>query len=181
MNFKTILKIAIPTLALSLSACSTGNLASQAPTCASQDWFEKGRQDGASGLQSKAENLQKTCGSFGEDSKLLYLNGHNAGMVEFCSATNAFKMGQMGTPKENSCPQLMKSEFEAAYKKGEESRRLKAQNEALAQRIQSLSQKINGRSLASEPEAEKASVTTQLEKLKRLYAQNEKKLSRISN
>lgn len=181
---KTLSHILTLTLvATGLAACSTGNLISEAPTCGSQDWFENGRQDGVSGMASQADRLQKSCGkAFDEETLVLYTNGYDSGMVEYCNPANAFKLGQMGAAVQNRCPELMKPEFEVGLKKGEEARKLKAANEALAKKIETLSQKLasrglTSRDLASVDEAD----SNQLEQLKKLYAQNQKKLSAIQN
>lgn len=176
--------ITVSLIAAGLTACSSVDLISEAPTCGSQDWFENGRQDGVSGMASQSDRLQKTCGSaFNDETQVLYTNGYDSGLVEYCSPANAFKLGQMGSNPQNRCPELMRPEFEAGLKKGVEARQLKATNEALAKKIETLSQKLAAQGLTSRDLAsvdEKAD-TNQLERLKKLYAQNQKKLSAIRN
>lgn len=164
---------------LSLIGCTHSPLSSTQATCQSTDWYEKGRQDGATGNKANTEKHQNTCGnSFTSEAQALYMNGFHAGMTDYCSPENAFQIGQMGGSAENDCPELMKESFMRSYKKGLESRSLKAKNQKLAQKIETLSQKAVSRKISS---IEKGSISSELEQLKRQYAQNQKKISRMNN
>jgi hypothetical protein len=163
---------------LGLSACSHTPLSQTQSLCQSTDWFEKGRQDGASGNLPQTSTHQNRCNEyFNEDSQALYLNGFNGGLTEYCSPENAFQIGQMGGSAENQCPLLMKDAFKVGFEKGVESRKLKAKNQELASQIENLSQKQISRSISS---IEKGSISSELEQLKRQYAQNQKKISQAA-
>lgn len=164
---------------LAAVGCSQSPLSETQATCQSADWFEKGRQDGATGALSKVEFHQSDCGEeFNTESQALYMNGFHSGLTEYCSPENAFQIGQMGGSAENQCPELMKEAFKEGYKKGVESKKLKNKNQQLARKIQNLSKQATSRSVSS---IEKGSISSELEQLKRQYAQNQKKISRMNN
>lgn len=159
---------------LAAVGCSQSPLSETQATCQSTDWYERGRQDGATGIQSRAEKHKVSCEShFNAEAEALYMNGFHGGLTEYCSPENAFQIGQMGGPLENQCPELMKEAFKQGYKKGAESRKLKSKNQELARKIQSLSKEAASRGISS--------IDRELEQLKRQYAQNQKKISRMNN
>lgn len=159
-------------------ACSNSPVREVQATCDSIDWYEKGRQDGATGNHPRTDEYKKNChNQFNTENQALYTNGYHAGLTDYCSPENAFQIGQMGGAAENHCPDLMKETFKKNHKKGAESRELKDRNQELAKRIQSLSKEV-AREISS---VNKNSLSSELELLKRQYAQNQKKLSRISN
>lgn len=159
--------------------CSQSPLSETQATCRSTDWYEKGRQDGSTGLQPRTENYQTSCGEdFHSEAQALYMNGFHAGLTDYCSPENGFQIGQMGGALENHCPELMKDAFKQGYVKGVESRKLKAKNQELARKIQNLSRQAHSRSISS---VEKGSISSELESLKRQYAQNQKKISKMNN
>ena len=166
-------------LSVSLIACSQAPLSQEQATCRSSDWFEKGRQDGATGATPQWESHKSYCGPiFNEESKSLYMNGYHAGLTDYCTPENAFKIGQMGGPATNQCPEVMKETFQQGHSKGLQSRDLKTKNEELARKIESLSKQANSRRISS---VESGSVTTELEQLKKQYAKNQKLINRMNN
>lgn len=164
---------------IAVIGCSQSPLSETQATCQSTDWYEKGRQDGSTGVQPRIEKYQSSCGdAFHTEDKALYMNGFHAGQTDYCSHENGFQVAQMGGPLENHCPELMKEAFKQGYIKGIESRKLKAKNQELARKIQTLSRQAASRSISS---VEKGSISSELEHLKRQYAQNQKKISRMNN
>ncbi|MAV92189.1 MAG: hypothetical protein CL676_12285 [Bdellovibrionaceae bacterium] len=177
---KALALCALMTLfATQLIACNQAPIKDESATCRSSDWFEKGRQDGSTGLSPQLDANRSECGPiFNEDKKSLYMNGYHAGLTDYCTPENAFKIGQMGGSLDNLCPEVMKETFLQGYNKGLQSRKLKAQNEQLARRIELLSKQARSRNIAS---TEGASLSDQIEQLKKLYAKNQKRLNRMNN
>lgn len=159
--------------------CAQAPLISQDPVCMNNDWYERGRQDGATGVQHRKEHFQDLChNSFSTESADLYMNGFHAGLTDYCSLENAFKVGQMGGPEENHCPHLMKESFKIGYDQGVKARRLKIKNQEIARKIQNLSSQVHSRTISSVSDE---SLSTELENLKRQYARNQKKISEMNN
>jgi|GEM_PF-3051729 hypothetical protein len=163
----------------SFLGCSEARLDEASATCQSADWFERGRQDGSTGENPRVEKYRQQCSKvFNEETKGLYMAGFHSGLNDYCSPENAFKVGEMGGSSENLCPEVMKEAFLKAFKNGAHSRLLKNQNQELAQKIQNLSRKVASREISS---VDKQPISSELEELKRQYAQNQKRLSRMNN
>ncbi len=176
MNFKSFAIV----LSLFTFGCSQAPLISQDPVCLNNDWYERGRQDGATGVKPRKEQFQSLCQrNFTLEAAELYMNGFHAGLTDYCSPENAFKVGQMGGSPENQCPALMKESFKEGYTQGVKARRLKQKNQEIARRIQNLSSQVHSRTISSVNEEEHLS--SELEDLKRQYAKNQKKISEMNN
>lgn len=181
MNFsRKITAVGLFATSLVLISCASSPIASnEDATCRSTDWFEQGRQDGSTGDSPRVEKYEKSCGPiFDKTTQALYMNGYHSGMTEFCTPENGFQVAQMGGSQENQCPELMKENFRQGYFKGVKARELKAKNQELALKIESLSQKVHTRSIASN---EDTTVESELERLKKQYAQNQKRIEQMNN
>ena len=109
---------------LSLISVSCTTLRTEKPTCLERDWYELGRRDGSQGQNDSKLNAYKNeCSkAFSTQAETLYINGRNAGLVEFCRPENGFDLGRMGIVYEHVCPAIMESEFMTAYNKGQKTR-----------------------------------------------------------
>lgn len=128
MRVKSALILLIATL---VSGCATKPLVAG---CEQRDWFELGRTDGAVGAsESQLQNHTRQCRTeFHSEWETMYTNGRNAGLVEFCSAENAYELGRMGQTYLYVCPSTMESKFLAEYRRGQRSRELEIANKQAA-------------------------------------------------
>lgn len=169
-----------------LTACSSlpKTLAEKLPlskkptqaSCANLDWFEIGRADGAMGarLEKNSEYHQRcdaTPNPFDTD---LYVNGRNAGLIEFCSSTQGFEAGRSGTPYDVVCPYHLEKNFLESYKIGAKVRELESENVDLQSRIDDLV-----RLLA--PNQPGSSVRAKIDQLRELRVQNESEIDTLEN
>jgi len=100
--------ITLACLAL-LSGCSTLN----EQECRSVDWYQLGLQDGQQGKPADLLNEHKeSCKRYGIlPDRSQYLNGRNAGLVEYCQLGNAFRAGLNGDEYKGVCPLDVDAEF----------------------------------------------------------------------
>lgn len=136
MHLKSILFVFV---GLTLSACSSNE---KKADCQTRDWYEVGRSTGAKGAgPTEPRKLANYC-KF-EDSSAsykLYLQGHNAGLAEYCTPETAFHMGRTNAPySKGLCPSFLEDEFLAALKRGEQVSLLENENQKLNQKIEQLS------------------------------------------
>jgi hypothetical protein len=187
MRFRVIVSdMPIRILGFILFAVYIGNLTSGCATtrektlatCAQMDWYEIGRSDGAQGHPLDAlANRRKSCGSeFDQNLEAMYVNGRNAGLVEYCDPKNGFEMGRLGVPYSYVCPAIQEPAFLAEYENGKKAHDLETENAKLDQRIADIFQKIP----EAESSDEKTELNTELMEARRLRAENEKELSSIS-
>lgn len=107
------------TWALLLSnGCASRQLIATTP-CKGLDWFEIGRRDGAIGkpLSAINEHIQECSAGVPPDADL-YLNGRNAGLVDFCTNQTGFEIGRAGTPYMLVCPEHLEKRFLPGYEQG---------------------------------------------------------------
>lgn len=107
-------------IALVLSAgCGTRRLITATP-CQGLDWFEIGRRDGAIGKTVNALSEHNEECKFGEKPNAdLYINGRNAGLVDFCTNQSGFEIGRAGTPYMAVCPDHLEKRFMPGYEQGQ--------------------------------------------------------------
>ncbi len=112
--------------------------------CASTDWYEIGRQDGAKGHGEEYLDVRlKECAPEKRDLVTrLYFTGRNAGLVDYCSPTNGFNLGRSGQPYARVCPSPMERDFLREYRKGQRVFELEQANRQIDHRIGSLSQEL---------------------------------------
>jgi hypothetical protein len=118
----------LKSLLFSFSIFSLISCASPGKTgdCAQIDWYERGRQEGAAGQTQKTPaGVAQTCEGA---SYPLYLQGHNAGLAEYCTPGNAFHIGKADLPYvKGLCPSLVEKDFLKALEKGRRMARLENQ------------------------------------------------------
>lgn len=162
---------------LGLISCSTAAEREEG-ACGQIDWYQRGRTDGALGLGLETVNqYRKTCpDDFSSDDEVVYGNGRNAGLVEYCSSESGFEMGRMGVSYNHVCPSTTEPSFLAQFEKGQRARKLEMENDNFDSRMDLITQRL----ALNLSDDEKSSLRMELSTLKRLRAKNEKQLSRIS-
>lgn len=128
---------------LTLGACASRP--ADRASCDQRDWFELGRHDGAQGAtEDQLKSHSKDCRrQFRSDWETMYSNGRNAGLVEYCTAENAFELGKMGLAYMYVCPSTMEPRFVSGYRKGQRARELELENKKLETKIDTISEKLN--------------------------------------
>jgi hypothetical protein len=123
----------------------TGCASSSKLPCATTDWYELGRQQGASGNEKSApRQLTSSCKLEEEelDAQALFESGHSLGLAEFCSEKNGYQLAKMNHEyKKGTCPQLLEEAFLRGYNNGLESIQLSRDRKNIKSKIQ----RIEGR------------------------------------
>jgi hypothetical protein len=144
-------------------------------TCNQTDWFELGRQDGASGLSSRLKVHREECGKFFDKmNEGLYATGYNNGLTEYCSSDNGFAIGKSGLKPTLNCPPPMDQTFLAAIQRGQEARDLEENIRRLDREISSLNQKLK-----TKRAIDKDSLLTKISGLQEERAVTERKFNQI--
>lgn len=170
------LVLACTAIAIFLStACSS--LKVEQASCEQADWYELGRRDGSQGSPSDRLNQQrKACGkSFRADWESMYINGRNAGLVEYCEPRNAYELGRMGVAYLYVCPSTVEPQFISAYRKGQTAHDLEIESKRLDMQIDQLAQKL----LLANNKYDQKELSDEMSELKKVRAQKEKELSKI--
>ena len=105
-------------LALLVSGCATMDK----PECRHADWQMIGIEDGAKGYPvSYIGNHRKACAEYGVQPDLArYQLGHQAGLAQFCTASNGFSQGRAGRKYNEVCPAGLREQFVRGYNTGRE-------------------------------------------------------------
>jgi hypothetical protein len=161
-------------------ACS-GRPASEQVSCSTSDWYELGRRDGASGspLDRLISHKRQCAGEFNAQSEVVYRNGRNAGLIEYCTSRNGFELGRMKAPYHDVCPSQMEEPFLRSYQNGELARAIELQNQKLAVQIEKLSLQIQHEHFADV--VLKNEITERINSLVRARAANESQLEKITS
>jgi hypothetical protein len=164
--------------AVCLGACTTATKQAKA-SCQQRDWYEVGRRDGAGGAgTNRLHQYKMECGEgFSTSYETLYMNGRNAGLVEFCMPENAFELARMGINYLYVCPSTMEEDFLTSYRKGQQARILMLKKRDLDTQIESLTQRLLATSAGT---TENREIGSQLEELKKLRSDNERELTQIT-
>lgn len=125
----------IALLVFTANGCATKRFFAATP-CKGLDWFEIGRRDGAIGKPVSAfeEHIQE-CSKGEPPNADLYINGRNAGLVDFCTPQTGLEFGRAGTPYMSVCPEHLEKKFLPSYELG---RRQLLEDEANSQRSRRL-------------------------------------------
>jgi hypothetical protein len=172
LAFLTALTLVI----LGLTSCSSAQI--EQAGCDQKDWYELGRRDGGQGTPAgKWENLKKQCsGDFRADWENMYVNGRNAGLVEYCEDSNGYELGRAGTPYFYVCPSTMEPQFLSGYRRGQRARDLELEIRKLDAKIDSIAQRL----VVTESGYDRTMLSSEMENLKRLRSQNDRQLDKIS-
>jgi hypothetical protein len=95
-----------------------------ASSCTERDWYEVGRHDGSQGrTMDRWNGYQIQCkNTLSDHTLMVYTNGRNAGLVEYCLPENALQLGLTGLSYLFVCPTTSEAKFLAAFKRGQEMR-----------------------------------------------------------
>lgn len=103
---------------LVLSGCAT--LSEE--ECLTADWFSIGFEDGANGYPSnRIGSHREACAKHGVTPDLRqYQDGHEEGLLSFCTARNGFSKARNGYQYSGICPPSLEPEFLDGYQAGRE-------------------------------------------------------------
>ena len=175
---KPITALAITSLAVfALIACSSPQ--NRGP-CQEPDWYEIGRRRGAQGqpLGDVAGEGQTCPDSDRELQSALYRNGHDRGLIEYCTPELGFELGRTGAEFKEICPQPLAQAFLKSYLAGARSYQLEKANQAIDQEIADIF-----RELASEKEDKPNSkeLRSRIRSLRQNRAKNDQQLDSIES
>lgn len=132
MKVRMIRRFALAALALLSFASCSHVLAAREDTCTAVDWWEAGRTDGAQGLplaQALAETQRRCNGrSVNLDE---FENGHDAGLVDYCTPAQGLALGRNGAQYQHACPSYLEAPFLAQYQMGLRMRALETATHAI--------------------------------------------------
>lgn len=119
MIFRAALILTFSIAVTLTSGCATRTLITAVP-CQGLDWFEIGRRDGAIGKPLSGLNQHiEECANGEPPNTDLYVNGRNAGLVDFCTNQSGFEIGRSGTPYMAVCPEHLEKRFLPGYEQGQ--------------------------------------------------------------
>lgn len=110
-------------VAVSLAAVlATGCASMSKEECRYVDWRTVGYEDGAAGRPaSRLGDHRRACADHGVTPDLAaYTAGREAGMREFCQASNGYRVGASGQVYYGTCPADLAPAFERGYDTGRE-------------------------------------------------------------
>lgn len=126
--------------AFTLSGCATLD----ETECRSVDWVKLGARDGTAGFpESRVEEHRKACAEYGlapDDSA--WLQGYEAGLFDYCTADNGYRIGRRGGGYGRVCPLESEADFLAAYDLGYETYQVEAEFAELNGRIDALERRL---------------------------------------
>ncbi|MES2962641.1 MAG: DUF2799 domain-containing protein [Bdellovibrionota bacterium] len=130
---------------IGLASCSHQSKTAVADACAGIDWWETGRTDGVSGHSTfRLDDHKRRCNSGESPVDVdLYLNGRDAGLIDFCTPQQGFSAGRSGANYENVCPLHLEETFLRSYDAGVRLSKLENQDTELESRIANLSRLLS--------------------------------------
>lgn len=167
--------------ALLLTGCTTAPVAGRTRVemnlCAGIDWWELGRSDGVLGYPAtRIQKHELRCGTGIRTTELeSYMNGRDAGLIDYCSAPTGFAAGKNGAPYLHVCPEHLEKEFFANYESGKRVRQLERETADLETRIDSLVRQVLATQSASHP------LAPQIEKLKERRSEIDREIDQIES
>lgn len=176
MKYKRRMRhLLLSVIALALAAC----VSEHKITCAQRDWFELGRRDGLQGAPKDRLSLyrQECKGEVGANAETVYLNGRNAGLVEYCAVDNGFELGRMGLNYLYVCPAMMEPDFLNAYQRGQRTRVLQIKRKELDAQIESLTDQLLR---THDGTADSQHLREELSQLKEARTETERDLNRVT-
>lgn len=118
--------------------------------CQELDWYEIGRQDGASVKENKSRRpIAAVCEDSDQSlSEALYNNGFDSSIATRCTQKNGFALGIANEPpKANLCPPLLHDEFLASYKQGQRYREIQNEKNNIQSKISNIESALKNSSL----------------------------------
>lgn len=146
--------------------------------CQEKDWYEIGRQDGAVGVPETHYNQRTAnCSNPTAQTKSLYNQGRNAGLVSYCSPINAFELGKSDAKYHKVCPDNLEPDFLRSYHKGRKFIQLQNKNAELGKELRTLDEKISDQNISDQ---EKSQLSSRAKKIKRELASKKKQIQDLS-
>ena len=162
---------------LSLLGCQSSP---KKTVCESTDWYELGRRNGTSGLNSQMDNERRRCvGHFDTTNEAIYVNGYNNGLAEYCSIDNGYSLGKAGATANKVCPRPTDEPFLAGYARGKKVRELERMNETLDRKISSVSQKLKSAKEKTAKTSEHNQLMSELSSLEQERQANQRRMGQI--
>lgn len=126
--------------ALLLTGCATLD----ERECRHIDWYQLGARDGGFGYgERRIEEHREACSAFGLDADAsAWRQGHAAGLQDFCTADNGYRVGRRGGYYGQVCPRELEPDFLDAYELGRETYEVEAELSELGRRIDSLEARL---------------------------------------
>lgn len=174
LELMTVVKLALGALCVAALVSGCTHKPKSTPTeiaCAGIDWWEAGRTDGVAGHSIfKLDDHKRRCGEAVDSD--LYLNGRDAGLIDFCTPQQAFSSGRAGLPYENVCPANVEPDFLRSYQLGARLHALESQDLDLEARITHLTRLLGEQQGGS-------AVRAQLEQLRSRRAELISEMSKL--
>lgn len=103
---------------------------------ATSNWQVLGKQVALAGKSVREfDKYKASCGAtLPDNAQAQYLDGYTAGINQYCSYENGFKLGEKGIPDPLICPLEVRAEFDKGFRIGTLERREKQHNRELAER-----------------------------------------------
>ncbi len=113
---RSLLGSAALIVALVVSGCATMNQ----DECLTADWYQIGYEDGSYGhSDSRISKHREACAKHGVAPDLrAYQDGHEEGIIRFCTPRNGFVQGKRGYTYSGICPPSLEQEFLDGYHAG---------------------------------------------------------------
>lgn len=177
---RIVLRLAMVAIGIYLLMNSGCTALEKAPACANLDWYEIGRQDGVNGEAKEVFLSHKAAcaGSKELPNEDLYLNGRNAGLVEFCTAQAGLEAGKAGRTYRKVCPEHLETAFLPAYDVGRRIHLLEIENADIEKRMSDIFSRLSSR--GTRP-SEQTTLQGRLEELRQRRAQNEIQINDIED
>ncbi len=128
-------QLLLTALALGLAGCATMDEAE----CLSVDWQTVGFEDGVAGYSGdRIGQHRKACAKHGVSPDLVgYQAGREAGLREYCTPENGFRIGSRGNNYSGVCPADLGAGFSSAYESGRHLHELSVRVNSAANQLES--------------------------------------------
>lgn len=147
-----------------------------AVACETHDWYQVGYDLGLQGTSFESmQHIPQTCNEMDQEA---LMTGYYAGVIKFCSPSQALFLGKRGGKNPEICPKSLESSFRTAYEKGVAVYQLSQDNEKLSVQMEAASQKLSESKL--EP-TEKNQIESYLTELRNKKQQNTSIMSQIES
>ena len=124
------------------TACThTSVRAPSGDSCAKVDWWEAGRTEGVAGMPlTKAiqDSGARCVGSTHPLELELFQNGHEAGLVDYCTPSQGLVSGRSGLNYDSACPSYLEGDFKRQFEVGKKIHDLELEQADLSARIEKL-------------------------------------------
>ncbi|MDJ0721411.1 MAG: DUF2799 domain-containing protein [Desulfobacterales bacterium] len=124
-------------VALGLALCLQGCATLSEEECLSADWHTIGYEDGSRGFSAqRIGKHREACAEHGITPNFrAYMDGHRAGLRQYCIPVTGFALGRSGKRYSGICPEELEYAFLAAFEDGRVVYRLQQEIEQLRRDI----------------------------------------------